>query len=116
MKNNGISAHREVVSKASSISSDVDRLRGQPVEPLQLVQPQATARAAPQAPPATVMALAKKEGKSEVTLGEGVGEGGIDAQAVARKRGRPKKEDGQRKTYVPTGRPRGRPRKEEEAV
>ena len=116
MKNNGISAHREIVSKASSISSDVDRLRVQPVEPLQLVQPQATGRATAQAPPAAVIALAKKAGKSEVTLGEGVGEGGIDAQAVARKRGRPKKEDGQRKTYVPTGRPRGRPRKEDEAV
>ena len=102
MKNNGISAHREIVSKASSISSDVDRLRGQPVQP--------------QATPATVIALAKKAGKSEVTLGEGLGEGGIEAQAVARKRGRPKKEDGQRKAYVPTGRPRGRPRKEEEAV
>ena len=106
MKNNGISAHREIVSKVSSISSDVDRLRVQPV------QPQATS----QATPATVIALAKKAGKSEVILGEGLGEGGIDAPAVARKRGRPKKEDGQRKSYVPTGRPRGRPRKEDEAV
>ncbi len=90
-------------------------MRVQPVQPLQLVQPQATGRTTARTPPATVIAVAKKAGKSEVTLG-GVGEGGIDAPAVARKRGRPKKEDGQRKTYVPTGRPRGRPRKEEEAV
>jgi len=109
MKNNGISAahltSREIVSKASSISSDVDRVRVQPVQPMQLVQPQPT--------PATV---AKKASKSEVTIGEGVGGGGIHAPAVVRKRGRPKKEDGERKSYVPTGRPRGRPRKEEEPV
>jgi hypothetical protein len=49
---------------------------------------------------------------AQVAVVNGVDCNGAAAPPVEKKgRGRPRKDDSEKKTYVPTGRPRGRPRK-----